>query len=195
MCKRIVLAGIVGALVLFIWNAIAWMALPLHTPTIKEVPNEDAIRAVIRENVKQPGFYAVPGWGYGEGMTKEQQETAMKVQEQKYKEGPRGVMVLLPTGADPYMAKTFATGFLLDVLACFVAAWLLSKALGGLSSYGARVQFVAVLGLFAGIAVHLMYWNWWEFPTNYTIACLADAVIGWTLVGLAIAAIVKPQTT
>jgi hypothetical protein len=93
------------------------------------------------------------------------------------------------------MPKTFVTGLVLNFLVCFVAAWLLSKALGGLRSYGARVQFVAILGLFAGIAIHLMYWNWWEFPTNYTIGCLADTVIGWTLVGLAIAAIVKPVKT
>ncbi len=192
MCKRIILAALVGGVVMFIWGALAWMVLPLHTPTIKEVPNEDAMRAVIRENIKEPGFYELPGWGHHAGMTKEQQDAAMKVKEQKYKEGPRAVMVLLPDGADLFMSKTFVTGIVLNILVCLVAAWLLSKALGGLRSYGARVQFVTILGLFAGLAVHLMYWNWFEFPTNYTIACLADTVIGWTLVGLAIAAIVKP---
>ncbi len=195
MCKRIILAAVVGGVVMFIWGALAWMVLPLHTPSIKEIPNEDAMRALIRENIKEPGFYALPGWGHHEGVTKEQQAAATKVQEQKYKEGPRGVMVLLPSGADPFMSKTFVTGLMLNVLGSLVAAWLLSKALGGLRSYGARVQFVAVLGLFAGIAIHLMYWNWWDFPTNYTISCLADSVIGWTLAGLAIAAIVvKPKT-
>ena len=144
MIKRIVLGAMVGGVVMFIWGALAWMVLPLHTPTIKEVPNEDAMRAVIRENVKEPGFYALPGWGHHEGMTKEQHDAAMKVQELKYKEGPRGVMVLLPSGADAYMSKTFVTGIVLNVLVSFVAAWLLSKALGGLHSYGARVQFVVV---------------------------------------------------
>src|SRR5437870_2364404 len=109
MCKRIILAAVVGGVVMFIWGALAWMVLPLHTPSIKEVPNEDAMRAVIRENVKEPGFYALPGHGHHEGMTKEQQAAAMKVQEQKYMEGPRGVMVLRPDGADPYMSKTFVT--------------------------------------------------------------------------------------
>ena len=39
----------------------------------------------------------------------------MKVQEQKYQEGPRDVMVLRPDGADPYMSKTFVTGQVLYV--------------------------------------------------------------------------------
>src|ERR1043166_4347759 len=187
MIKRIVIGAVVGGVVMFIWGALAWMVLPLHTPTVKEIPNEDALRAVIRENVKEPGFYAVAGWGRGEGQSAERQE-------QKYREGPRGVMVLHPSGGDPYMAKTFMVGFVLDVLACCLVAWLLSKAAGGLASYGARVQFVTVVGLFAGVATHLMYWNWLEFPTNYTIGCMADVTIGWLLAGLAISAIVKPTT-
>ena len=182
MMKRILLGAVIGGVVMFVWGALAWMALPLHTATVKSIPNEDALRAVIRDNVKSPGFYALPGW------TANREE-----QEQKYRQGPRGALVLWPGGGEPYMAKTFVTGFVLDVLAAFVAAWLLSKAVGGLASYGARVQFVAVTGLFAGIVTHLAYWNWMEFPPDYTVAYLADLVIGWTLVGLVLAAIVKPK--
>lgn len=191
--KRIVLGALAGGAVLFVWGALAWTVLPLHTPTIKDIPNEDELRAVVRKNVTQPGFYTLPGWGHTEGASKEQQKAAEEAAMQKYREGPRGVMVLLPTGGDPMMAMTFVKGFALNVVASFVAAWLLSKAAGSLKSYGARVQFVTVTGLFAGIAVHMMYWNWMDFPTNYTVACLADITIGWLLVGLVLAAIVKPQ--
>lgn len=192
MCKRIILGAVVGGSVLFIWSAIAWMALPLHTPTLKEVPNEDELRAVVKKNVTEPGFYVVPGWGHTAGMSKEQQDATMRVWEQKYRDGPRMIGVLLPQGGDPMMSKTFVKGFVLDVLAALFAAWLLSKAVTGLTSYGARVQFVGITGLFAGMATHLSYWNWMNFPTDYTVAFMADTVIGWTLVGLVIAAIVKP---
>jgi hypothetical protein len=193
MIKRIIIGAVVGGVVMFIWGAIAWMVLPLHTPTIKEVPNEDELRAILKKNVTEPGFYVVPGWGH-EGMTKEQHDAMMKVWEQKHREGPRMVGVLLPQGGDPMMAQYYVRGFALDLLAAFVAAWLLSKAAAGLASYGARVQFVTVTGLFAGIAVHLPYWNWLEFPTDYTIACMADVTIGWLLAGLAIGTVVKPAT-
>src|SRR5437867_3373384 len=115
MIKRIVLGAVASGVVMFIWSALAWMVLPLHTSTVRDVPNEDALGAVIRENVKEPGFYALPGW-----------RTDRETQTRKYRDGPRAVMVLLPSGGDPYMAKTFVTGFVLDVLGCFVAAWLLS---------------------------------------------------------------------
>src|SRR5437667_2700950 len=186
MLKRIVIAAVVGGVVMFVWGAVAWMVLPLHTSTVKDVPNEDELRAVVRKNVTEPGFYAVPGWG--------EAKADQKGWETKYREGPRILAVLLPQGGDPMMASTYVKGFAIDVLAALFAAWLLSKAVGGLNSYGARVQFVTVTGLFAGIAVHLAYWNWLEFPTNYTIAYLADITIGWLLTGLAISAIVKPTT-
>ena len=31
---RIIIAGAVGAVVYYIWGMLAWMAIPLHTPTI-----------------------------------------------------------------------------------------------------------------------------------------------------------------
>ncbi|MEM7313055.1 MAG: DUF2760 domain-containing protein [Planctomycetota bacterium] len=39
---------------------------------------------------------------------------------------------------------------------------------------------------------HVSYWNWMPFPLDYTLAFVADVVIGWFLAGLAIAALVKP---
>ncbi len=192
MMKRIVLGGIAGGVVLFVWGAVAWMVLPLHTPTLKTFPNEDAVRTVLRETVKEPGFYYFPGYPYGQSMSKEEEAAAMRAFEQKHRAGPLGIMVYRSQGAEPMETGAFVTGFILQVAVALVAAWLLSLAAGNLTSYGARVQFVTVLGAFAALAVDLQYWNWLSFPTDYTIGMVADHVIGWFLAGLALAAIVKP---
>jgi hypothetical protein len=194
MMKRIVLAGIVGGVVLFVWGAVAWMVVPLHTPTIKTLPNEDAIRSVLREAVKEPGVYSIPGYPQGQSMSKQEAAAAMSSFEAKHRAGPVGVLVLRPQGGEPMEARVFLSGFILQVAVAAVAAWLLSLAAGNLRSYGARVQFVTVLGAFAALAVDLQYWNWWAFPTDYTIGMVADHVIGWFLAGLALAAIVKPAS-
>jgi len=36
------------------------------------------------------------------------------------------------------------------------------------------------------------YWNWYGFPTVFTAAQLADRLIGFVLIGVTLAAIVKP---
>ena len=40
---RIILAGIIGAIILFVWGSVSWMLLPYHTQTISHLTNEDAV--------------------------------------------------------------------------------------------------------------------------------------------------------
>lgn len=192
MCKKICLGGLVGSIVLFVWGALAWTVLPLHSSTMKTLPNEDAVLASLRANAIEPGFYGFPCPRQESGLTKEQQEAATKAFTEKFHEGPHGIVVLGANGGDPMPPSALLGSFLTQLVSALVAAWLLSKALGGLESYGARVQFVTVLGFLAAVVTHLPYWNWFSFPTDYTIAQLADLTIGWFLAGLVIAAIVKP---
>jgi hypothetical protein len=70
-------------------------------------------------------------------------------------------------------------------------AFLLAQAAGALASYGAKVLFVALLGLLPGLDVDVGYWNWYGFPGDYTLAVMADHVLGWLLAGLVLAAIIK----
>ena len=40
---KILLAGIIGGIVMFVWTSIAHMALPLGEAGINEIPNESAV--------------------------------------------------------------------------------------------------------------------------------------------------------
>jgi hypothetical protein len=48
------------------------------------------------------------------------------------------------------------------------------------------------MGIFTALIGHVSYWNWMNFPLDYTVAFVIDNVVGWTLAGLVIAAIVTP---
>jgi hypothetical protein len=86
------------------------------------------------------------------------------------------------------------SGFVIDLLSAMLAAALLSCAAGGCcDTYFKRVGFVASLGVFLGLMAHGTYWNWMNFPADYTLLFIVDVVIGWTLVGLAIAGVVKAE--
>ena len=60
MSKKILLAGMVAGLVLFVWESVAHMALPLGEAGIRGLDNESAVLASLKENVKQDGFYFFP---------------------------------------------------------------------------------------------------------------------------------------
>ena len=77
MTKRIIVSGVVGGLVLFVWGAIAWMVLPLHNAGIKRLPGEDVILGMIQGNVTEAGFYLFPCPDILPGMTRQQRQAAI----------------------------------------------------------------------------------------------------------------------
>ena len=57
---RIITAGVVGAIVYFIWGMLAWMAIPLHTPTIQALPAEAAVTDALTSQDLETGVYVIP---------------------------------------------------------------------------------------------------------------------------------------
>jgi hypothetical protein len=69
--QRILLAGIVGGLALFLWGTLAHVVLPLGNVGIKEIPQEPAVLGTMKTAMSEPGFYFVPGMGVGSSATKQ----------------------------------------------------------------------------------------------------------------------------
>ena len=51
---KILLAGILGAIAMFIWTAIAHMALPLGEAGVTEIPNESAVLSTDAKQHRRP---------------------------------------------------------------------------------------------------------------------------------------------
>jgi hypothetical protein len=189
--KKILLASILGGIALFIWGSLSHMVLGIVDAHIKQIPNEDAVLASMQHNIKEPGFYFFPGYEHSLDMSDEPQTTTQKW-EQKVREGPNGILVYNSQGREPLEPSQLLIELLTNIVAAFLAAILLVKALGGVPSFGARVLFVTQLGLFARIVADVPYWNWYGFPLDYTISTMYDDVIGFFLVGLVLAWRLKP---
>jgi hypothetical protein len=184
--KRILIASILGAIVLFVWSAIVHMN-PLTGMMGLSIMNakEDAVMAAVRENAPQPGMYFFPGMDMTKKCTKEE-EAAWSA---KYKAGPAGLLLVQPNGRDPMnMTSQMLTQYLLDLGCALLAAFILASIAG---SYLRRVVKVASLGLFAWLAVSLAYWNWYMFPFPMVALDAIDQVAGWLLAGLLMAKLVK----
>ena len=51
---------LVATVVLFVWNAISWMALPFHSNSLKNMP-DGALAENITELMPESGIYHYPG--------------------------------------------------------------------------------------------------------------------------------------
>ncbi len=190
--KKLLLASLAGATVLFIWGLLAWVVLPLHDASFRPVPNEDAVMSALRSNIDAAGAYYFPGMPQETpNMTADQRTAGMEAYVNKHKAGPIGMVFFHPGGVDPMMAGQFVSGFIIYLVAAFVAAWSLSRSTAAGSTYIARVAYCGMLGVLVSFAAYIPAMNWMYFPMDYTTAMAADALIGWLLAGLALAAIVK----
>ncbi len=183
--KKIVLAGLLGGIVLYVWSFLAWFVLPIHATTMRGVSNEDALRAMLRDNMTQKGVYAIPYVGPGSD------KAAMDAFQQKVREGPNGMIVYDPNGTDPMMLAQMVIGFFIDVLSAALAAWFLSRSTAAAGGYFARVVYCGMLGVFVSIFSHLVMWNWMGFPADLVRDLIVDSITSWILAGIAIAAIIK----
>jgi len=192
MTKQLVLGTVLGGIVLFVWSALAWMIIPWPGEPLRSFTNEEAVVTAIKANAPRSGNYLVPNEvKRTPGMTDEQFTKATRDAESRMSQGPAifAAIRLEPIGS---MSKYMIIGFITDLIAVLVAGVLLLQT-GGLS-YGARVGFVAGLGLLIFVGGHMDEWNWWGFSNAYIAMQFGVIIIGWILTGLVLAKFVRGKT-
>jgi hypothetical protein len=190
MGKRLLLAGVLGGVAMFIWMSVVHMVLPLGRTGIQEIPNESAALSAMQNSLgSNSGFYLFPGMGVAPDAPREQQNAAMRHYDEKLASNPSGILIYHPPGMKALTARQLATEFLTEFIEAFIAVWLLAQT--RLASFAARIGFVALLGVLAAITTNVPYWNWYGFPSNYTMAYMFSQIIGYLCVGIVAALTMK----
>jgi hypothetical protein len=190
---KILLAGILGAIAMFIWTAIAHMALPLGEAGIAEIPNESAVLSTMQSNIgDQTGLYIFPGPGLGKNATRREKEEAMKHMGEKIATNPSGILMYHPPGRPLAIGKLLGVEFATELLEAILVVFLLAQT--RIARFAGRVGFVLVAGILAAIATNVSYWNWYGFPSVYTASYILIQIVGFFLVGI-VAALVLRKTT
>ena len=191
---RILLAGLLGAVAMFAWTAIAHMALPLGEAGVQNTTNDDALLSELKSTVKnKDGLYIYPTMGLPPDATHAQQSEAMEKYAEKLEKNPSGFFIFHPAGSRPMnMGKYLTVEFITELCEAFLAVWLLAQT--RFVSFGGRILFVTAVGIVAAIATNVSYWNWWGFPTVYTASYMFIQVVGFFLVGV-VAAIMFRRIT
>ncbi|MFN6963555.1 MAG: hypothetical protein ACK4S4_07295 [Pyrinomonadaceae bacterium] len=184
---RIVIAGVVAGLLMFVWSFISHTVLPLGETGVRMLPAEPAIVGTLKQNVPESGLYFYPGLDMAHGDVSPEEQAAWA---ERYKAGPRGILVYRTDGDEPMGAKMLLTELASNILACIVAAWVIAS-IGG--SFVTRAIAAGMFGVIGWLSIDVSYWNWYGFPTSYAIAQGIDQFVGWLVSGAAIALLVKPR--
>ena len=179
---RILIAGLIGGLVMFMWGAVAHMALPIGEMGVKIPAQQEAALDAIGRSSAGAGVYMYPS------MPMEDWSDANKARAfgEQVRGKPSAFVVYQPNGnpAAQSMTPNLVKQFLAVTAAALLVAWVMALGPWGFSR---RVLIAGAMGLFAWLTISLPYWNWFMFPLDFTIATLIEQVVGWLLAGAAMA--------
>lgn len=178
MLKSLVLGGVLGGALVFIWGAVSWMVLPWHDATLNRFTNEDVVSVTLDAYAPDTGVYML-----APGMDEEGKPIA-DVE-------PGRVVFAAIQKPMPSMNPAMLKGLVSSILAAILVTWLVLKA--GLPGYGQRVLCVVIFAAAASLAGIVPNWIWWGFGADYTLVSVADMLISWGLAGLAIAWVARPS--
>jgi hypothetical protein len=179
---RVLVAGLIGGIVIFVWGVLAHMALGLGNVGIHLPTNENVVLGSLHEGLgEQPGVYILPSLD-----PKQMGDAAVvKAYSAKAATSPYAWVVYLPQGEDMMqMGQQIGRQWASDTLAALALAFVLG--LAGLG-FRRRVALAAAAAVFAWLSTMLPYWNWYRFPLDFTLAALVEQLVGWLLAGAAMA--------
>jgi len=172
MNKRVLLAGVFGGIAMFVWSSIAHMVLPLGEAGIRQIDKEEALLVTMQSTLNQPGFYMFPKMPPGNDQAAYQAKIA---------NGPSGMMVYFPRREFAF-GKLLGVEFTTELVEALIAAWLLSMTM--VATFMGRLGVYALAGLIAAVATNISYWNWYGFPSAYTLAYMFTIWMGYICAGL-----------
>src|SRR5262245_57995724 len=190
---RILLAGTLGEIAMFVWTSIAHMALPLGETGINEIPNESAVLSAMQSSMGgKTGLYIFPGLGVGKNATREEKNEAMKQMQQRIAANPSGILMYHPPGRQFGFGKSLAIEFITEVLQSVLVIWLLAQT--RINSFAGRIGFILMAGILASVTTNVSYWNWYGFPGVYTASYILIEIVGFVLVGVTAALVLRKSS-
>ncbi|HKE48526.1 MAG TPA: hypothetical protein VKB52_10715 [Rhodanobacteraceae bacterium] len=179
---RIAVAALLAAIVIFIWQAIAHMVLPIGEMGFRQPTNEDAVLQAASTSLTTPGIYYLPSID----PNKMNDEATVKAWGEKAKKNPYvWAVVNTPPEGDPMsMGPQLVKQFITVFLAALLVAYVLAATAWG---FGARVVGSLSFGVFGWLANIVPLWTWYRFPSDFIVGNLLEEGIGWLLGGVAIA--------
>ena len=184
--KKIVIATLVGAVVVFAYQALSWMVTPIHADSFRYSEKDQEVYAFLSERLTDDAVYFFPG--KPPGMSEEEHHKEMEAYA-----GKPWMMVTSHAAMDMDMAGNMLTGFLYSILSVLMIVWILTAASSVFTSFGSRFFVCLLFGIFLVLNSTLADLNWFSTPWHFTQGELIDGVVTWALCGVWLGFYMKPE--
>jgi hypothetical protein len=189
---RILLAGLIGGIAMFIGGAFSHMFLNLENRWFSHLPDQTAVRDFITSQKLAPGMYGFPEMAENyDKMTEPEQKIEEDRLNADYRSGPSGFVIIAPTGEDLMGWKQLGGELAANIMAACLVAFVVAH-LSTYTSFARRWLLVVLLGPISWLSLTLSFALWYRFPIAFIQDGLFGALIEWTLAGAPIAALVRP---
>jgi hypothetical protein len=178
---RIAVAALSGAIVIFLWQFVSHMLLPIGEMGFRAPQNEAGVLQAAGSGLPASGMYLLPY------LAPEKMKDAAAVQDwtRRAQKNPFLFVVVNPTNTiGAGMLPELGRQFVINLLGALLVAFMLA---GTAWSFGMRVLGATIFGVFGWLLDIVPLWNWYKFPADYVVGNLLDQGIGWLLAGIVIA--------
>ena len=192
--NRIFLAGLLGGIAMFLWQHFAYTALPLSFTTgFHKLPNETTVLDVMQKNIAEnSGIYLFPKRRLEPNPSDKKAEATNNYAEAMARY-PSGLLIYNAAGSRvAKRSRWLWVEFLTELAQAVLAVFLLSRT--RLTTLGARLTFVLLVGMMAATGSNVSYWNWYGFTWEYTLATIFIQLVGFLCVGLVATFVLRKQT-
>jgi hypothetical protein len=160
---------VLGAVFVFVASSLIHMVFKWHNADYRKLPNEDDVRGVLGKGALAPGQYSVP---HCLG-PKDMQDAGIQA---RFKEGPVAMLWVLPNGL-PNMGKMLGQWFALNLLVCFLIAYVAANTLSAGAAPMHVLRVTASIGFIAYAIGGISDGIWFGKPWAAVAKDLLDALI------------------
>jgi len=171
---RVLTAGLLAGLAMFVWESVAHMVLPLGELGMSALPNEDAMRQLLAQHMGgADGLYLFPDMRAGGEPSP----------------GASGLLVYHPQVI--FSWSVIGWEALTEIIQGLVLANII--VLSGAADFSRRMAISMLVGVAAAVCTSPSYTIWYGFPASYTLGQMAVALVDYLVAGLVIAALLRPR--
>lgn len=168
---------IVSAVGIFVASSLIHMVFKWHNADYKRFPNEDEIRAAIRAgNTQGGGEYMLP-------YCASPKDAGTPEMQQKFKEGPIGLLMIQPPGVVPSMGKPLILWFVFTLAVSAIIGYVAYKAILVPDTWGQVARLTGGLAFLAYACGGIQYGIWMGKPWGSVAKDVLDAAIYAAITG------------
>jgi hypothetical protein len=171
--KKIIIASLVGAIILFFWQFFSYAAMNFHKDDQAYTEKDKAIMSFLASQGLEEGGYILPN--IPPGSSEEARESYMQTAA-----GQPWAKLQYHKAMDTGMGMNMTRGFISDFVILILFCWILNQ----VAILNFRKTLLAALAVGLIVFLNSYYINYIWFKDFDIKAKLMDSVVSWGLVGL-----------